>query len=405
MKKILVYILTKGNHPTLYDITEELASGFERIGLDVIRVDISNRDEVQNAYYMMQDGEIEFSIGINSIVSNMTNVAGECIYKNLDTPYVSIMLDAPYNVSTGNSAFECKKHLLCLLDRSHLSIITELFPEKKFWGKIFLPLGGIQCDEDIFGNQRKYDVIWASSIYENGNPPKQWHNEPTLKPYRKILDDVAEFLIYNTVSVVEGFDYVLKQRGLYDKEFTKLFLPFYFMIFYYIKAIRRVRSIEFLIKNDINIDIFGKGWESVSLLKSKWGKNINLHGEVSYQQVLQVTKQAKIVYQDQAEFNNGAHDRVFSSMLNGAVVVTEFSTYLAEEFEEDKEIFFYDWKSGLNQVRVINDLLNDESKRLSVAVSAYGKAAARHRWSNRATSVVEVVELLKFRDKLGEYSG
>lgn len=400
MKKILVYIFTKGNHPTLNDISEEIANGFENIGRDVIRADISNRDDIQNAYYLMQDGEIDFSVGLNSVVSEMTNTTGECIYKDLDTPYVSIMLDAPYNISTGNIAFECKKHLLCLLDRSHMPIIKDLFPRKKFWGKMFLPLGGIQYDDNIFDTQRQYDVIWAANVYENGNPVKQWHNDPMLKPYRGILDDVAEYLICEPVSVAEGFDYVLKRRGLYDEEFANIFLPYYFMIFYYIKIIRRIRSMEFLLRNDIQVDIFGIGWDTVPLIRYNLNKNIKLHGQVSYQEVLQATRQAKIVYQDQAEFNNGAHDRVFSGMLNGSVVVTEYSTYLAEEFVEGNDIFFYDWKNGLNQVQVIHDLINDESKRLSVAISAYGKAATHHRWSNRAASIVEAVELLKIRDSL-----
>ena len=45
--------------------------------------------------------------------------------------------------------------------------------------------------------------------------------------------------------------------------------------------------------------------------KDKWCKNIRLHGALSYAEILDITSNAKIVYQYQAEFNNGAHDRVF----------------------------------------------------------------------------------------------
>lgn len=82
----------------------------------------------------------------------MLNDKGESCYKNLDVPYVSILLDAPYNPTIGNILFNCKNHFICVLDKSHLSLIDELFPQKKFIGKMFLPLAGMAggVDDDIF---------------------------------------------------------------------------------------------------------------------------------------------------------------------------------------------------------------------------------------------------------------
>ena len=141
--------------------------------------------------------------------------------------------------------------------------------------------------------------------------------------------------------------------------------------------------------NDIPVDVFGNGWDIVPFA----GK-LKLHGPVSYEQSLEIASQAKIIFQDQADFNHGAHDRVFTGMLNGAVVVSEFSHYLAEEFEAGRDLFMFDWQNGDQQVQVNHELLADESKRLSVAVSAYGKAVRRHRWANRAERILEAVDVL-----------
>ena len=43
----------------------------------------------------------------------------------------------------------------------------------------------------------------------------------------------------------------------------------------------------------------------------------------------------------------------------------------------------------------IKEILNDESKRLAVAVSAYGKVNECHRWINRAQSIVEAMAILE----------
>lgn len=395
MRNILVYGC-EGNHPTLELISKEIAAGFEQIGCNVFYCPFTDSDKIQEGYYKMQDGNIDFSIGLNNFPSTMLNDKGESCYKNLDVPYVSILLDAPYNPTIGNMLFDCKNHFVCVLDKSHVSLIDDIYSSKKFMGKMFLPLGGIAGgnEDEIFSRERLYDVVYASSIYENGDPGRKWHEVLELKPYCNFLDDIADYLINNPVSVDEGVKYVLKERGLYDDIFRKKILPFYFALFFYIKAIRRVKSLEFLVKNDIVVDVFGAGWENVPLVHSKYGKNIKLHGQVPYKTVLDVTSKAKIVYQDQAEFNNGAHDRVYSSMLSGAVVVSEYSTYLQKEFIDGQDIFLYDWKNGLSQIQVINELLNNESQRLSVAIGAYGKVTNKHRWVNRAQSIIEAMSLL-----------
>ena len=152
MKNIIVYGCEEGRHPTLELISREIATSFEEIGCNVLYCPFNDSDKIQEGYYKMQDGEIDFSIGLNNFPSGMLNDKGESCYKNLDVPYVSILLDAPYNPTIGNILFNCKNHFICVLYKSHLSLIDELFPQKKFIGKMFLPLavmaGGV--DDDIF---------------------------------------------------------------------------------------------------------------------------------------------------------------------------------------------------------------------------------------------------------------
>lgn len=397
MRKVILYIPTAGKHPTMERICNELSKGFSAIGKDVINIDLENNSEVQIAYDMMLSGDVEFSVGLNTSVANILKSNQKCIYEYLDVPYVSVLLDAPYNTSTGNLGFECKKHFLCLLDKSHLGIVKKLYPHKKFYGEMFLPLGGIAGgnEDEVFSRERPYDVVVSASSFSSGNPVRFWHEDEADKNFIRILDDVADYLLTEPVSVAEGFKYVLNERGLYDDKFMLAMIPYYFKVFRYIKTVRRAKSIELLVKNDIQVDIFGDGWDNVPIVRDNIGKCVRLHKGTSYQEALDLMARAKVIFQDQAEFNNGAHDRVFSAMLSGAVVVSEYSSYLDKEFSNGKDIFMYDWKNGLSQVNVIKELINDESKRLSTAVIAYGKANERHRWINRAQSIVEAMAILR----------
>lgn len=397
MRKVILYIPTAGKHPTMERICNELSKGFSAIGKDVINIDLENNSEVQIAYDMMLSGDVEFSVGLNTSVANILKSNQKCIYEYLDVPYVSVLLDAPYNTSTGNLGFECKKHFLCLLDKSYLGIVKKLYPHKKFYGEMFLPLGGIAGgnEDEVFSRERPYDVVVSASSFSSGNPVRFWHEDEADKNFIRILDDVADYLLTEPVSVAEGFKYVLNERGLYDDKFMLAMIPYYFKVFRYIKTVRRAKSIELLVKNDIQVDIFGDGWDNVPIVRDNIGKCVRLHKGTSYQEALDLMARAKVIFQDQAEFNNGAHDRVFSAMLSGAVVVSEYSSYLDKEFSNGKDIFMYDWKNGISQVNVIKELINDESKRLSAAVSAYGKVNERHRWINRAQSIVEAMAILR----------
>lgn len=46
-------------------------------------------------------------------------------------------------------------------------------------------------------------------------------------------------------------------------------------------------------------------------------------------------------------------------------------------------------------MQVVHESLSDESKRLSAAISAYGKVKVKHTWKNRAMSVIEALDILR----------
>ena len=157
----------------------------------------------------------------------------------------------------------------------------------------------------------------------------------------------------------------------------------------YIKVYRRIKAVRFLVDNGIRPDVFGDGWEN-----APYADKLNIHGSITYLRSIEVISQAKVLFQDQAEFNDGAHDRVFTAMLNGTVVVSEYSKYLDEEFEDGKDIFLYDWKDGPNQVQIINALLRNEFMRISAVKDAYEKVNNSHLWINRAQSIIEAVSFI-----------
>ncbi|MBE6105134.1 glycosyltransferase [Anaerovibrio lipolyticus] len=390
-KKVLVYTTSLG-HPSMKRITHDIVQGFEQLGVDTVAADLDDLPALVRARNLLLSGQIAFSAGVNDTGRHMVDNDGRCIYGYLDTPFVSIMLDAPYNVATDNIAFPCINHYVCLLDKTHQEALKICYPKTHFAGSMMLPLGGSSgpCEDEIFSMDRPLDVVYSASIYHGGDFKPAWMEDDTSPFIVAILKDVVDYMLANPVSMLDAFKVVLDSRGLCWEEYIHKFTPYMFSLFFYVKHRRRYNAVEALAKAGFTVDVYGSGWEWVP-----FADKLRVHGEVDYEEVLDAFAKTKVVFQDQAEFNNGGHDRVFTAMLNGAAVVSEYSTYLENKFEANKDIFLFDWKNTVSQLQIVDELINNESLRLSTAISAYGKASANHRWANRANSIMEMMSVLR----------
>ena len=340
---------------------------------------------------MLMHNEVLCSIAMNA---NMLEIYGSdkptYLYNYVDTCHVSLLQDAPYSVKIGNIYIPARKHIICYLDRSHqqmMDLLQLATPNSK---KLFLPMPGCTNSnkslDDIIYQEKKYDVVVCAGLW-NGNPQREWHSKAD-RVTSIILDNIADYMEEYPVNIYTATQIIFKDMGMNIEIMLPLLKEYLWSLLEYIKVYRRIKSVEFLVNNGIRPDVFGGGWEN-----APYADKLNVHGYITYQDSIEVISKAKVLFQDQAEFNDGAHDRVFTAMLNGTVVVSEYSKYLLEEFEDGKDIFLYDWQNGSSQVRIVDKLLNDEGMRLSAAISAYCKVNNKHRWKNRAKSILEILSI------------
>ena len=98
---------------------------------------------------------------------------------------------------------------------------------------------------------------------------------------------------------------------------------------------------------------------------------------------VQAVRNAKISLNVMPWFQDGAHDRVFTAMLQGTAALTDASRYLREEFADGEEIVFY----PLTRLSELTDqtkrLLSDQDRLSRIAQRGYEKAKIRHTWAAR----------------------
>lgn len=390
-KKIIIYVAEMEKLHAFGVFLDNLGQTFQELGYDVIYIDMENLTKIEMAIGMLMRNEVLCSIAMNA---NMLEIYGSdkptYLYSYVDACHVSLLQDAPYSAKVGKICVPARNHIVCYLDRSHLQMMELLGLVMPNTRKIFLPMPGCtnsdKSIEEVLHTKKKYDVVVCAGLW-NGNPQREWHNEADVVT-SAILDNIADYMEEYPVNIYTAAQFVFKELNLNIEIMLPLLKKYLWPLLEYIKVYRRIKAVGFLVDNGIRPEVFGSGWES-----TYYANKLNIHGSITYPESIDIISQAKIMFQDQAEFNDGAHDRVFTAMLNGTAVVSEYSKYLAEEFEDSRDIYLYNWKNGLNQVEIVKELLNNDSMRFSTAISAYGKVNNKHRWKNRAESILETVFL------------
>ena len=91
-------------------------------------------------------------------------------------------------------------------------------------------------------------------------------------------------------------------------------------------------------------------------------------------------------------FKDGAHDRVFNSILNGAVCVSDKSKYLCEELKEGEGVCYYELEQMKELPNIVRELLSDDEKRRTIINNGMEKVRKNHTWENRAKQIAEWIE-------------
>jgi hypothetical protein len=147
----------------------------------------------------------------------------------------------------------------------------------------------------------------------------------------------------------------------------------------------RGKAIQSLVDADIPVHCIGAGWETLSVNN----KNRLTHTEYSDTEVcLKTISEAKIALNVMPWFKRGAHDRIYSSMLNGAVCVTDKSQYLAEHFTDGDMLRYYDLKHLSALPTIVTGLLESPDTMQQIADRARTYAQEHLTWKQYAEKLI-----------------
>lgn len=407
MKDKKYIIMFKGGVETLEYFSMEIARTFEEKGYSIYWFDLicAEQSTKELRDFIKEVGKAAIAC---AFTFNFEGVAGEKgIYlQNEDNIVISNIWDESgihvYNMVVDHPLYYHKyvkyipeSYTQLSIDRNHQKYLKRFFPDIETY---FVPLAGTGLYErHTFGidlpllpyEDRKIDVIFT------GN----YTRPETFDKYLAGMDDDYRNLYYSLVDEVYNNPELLiedvlekRLRKEIDEPFNDMQLrecmPNLAFVDLSVRFLYRADVIRNLVDNGIKVHIVGAGWDRLECMHPE---NIIMYGSGNSQDCLDKIAQSKISINVMPWFKAGAHDRIFNSMLNGAVSVSDDSSYLTEIFEDGKDIEFYSLKNVGQVADKVAILLDSPQKIKDITRQAYEKCITNHTWHNRAEKILEII--------------
>ncbi len=398
-------ILFVGVHDTLDIFMYELNEEFQKLGYKTLIYDTTKSSESLIALSDFIKKPVKAAITFNNLGFNMELTPGHNIWEDLNIPIINILMDHPYMHTNALNSAPYNSIVLCI-DKNHMNYLTEYFPEISVVG--FLPHGGstsqtgsvvgsrstIKCtlsQTPLPLSSRNIDVLYTGGIstpFIDNVKPDFDNLIISGEDAHKLETNIYDRLM-NSPSLT--FEEVIKDEvintlhlNLDNKEMRSLIADMHYIEMLVTSEYRK-KVIKTLVESGIKVTLYGSGWESCDWINNP---NLNFKGRVSAYDAVQLMGNAKIVLNTMTWFKNGAHDRIFNGMLQGALTVTDTSVYMEDNFNgyegtnQNTVLFRLEEIDGLPEK--INYYLNNLSVSQKIADRGREEALAHHIWSVRA---------------------
>ena len=393
MKRIVMVI---GGVETLEYFSYQMGKTFVEMGYQVFYYDLKN--ESQSARTLRKFIRVGETVLVTFNFEGLEKEPGVYkpgmgyIWDEYKIPCYNIAADHPYYYHERLADLPKRYHHISI-DRYQEQYFKEFYPE--FHHEGFLPLAGTELEKQDGENVKaveKSASVRSMDIVMTGNytPPSfcephiNWINEEYAAFYRGIIADLIE----NPNQTIEAAELRHCEREMGKTPYDEIRIAMHRMIFIdlYVRNYWRGEVVKTLVDAGMVVDVFGKGWEELACEKPE---NLRIHPQITSEECLQQLRQAKISLNVMPWFKDGAHDRVFNSILNGAVCVSDKSKYLCEELAEGEGVCYYDLTDLASLPQNMQDLLHDDHKMQEILKKGVEKVRKYHTWDARAKQIAK----------------
>lgn len=378
MKRLLFFV---GVYDTLDIFTCELQKEFHLLHYETMIFDVRKTKEslIELADFVQKP--VTAAITFNNLGYNMELEEGKNIWEQLQVPCINILMDHPFCYKKALDDSPSNAVVLCT-DRNHMKYLNRFYPKIPITG--FLPHAGKETGlirRPLL--ERNIDVMYAGNLSRSfaGNIMPDFSKYHTFDAKKICRETYCDLIVHPSKTTEQALEDSLLASGivLEDNQLKDIISDLHFIDLYAVSYFRE-KAVQVLAEDGIQIALYGAGWDQCEWVSRP---NVFYGGKVPADEVVEKMADAKIVLNTMTWFKDGTHDRIFNGMLQGAVVVSDPSVYMDEEFSESEIVFF-----ALEEINClpqkVHEVLDDLSKYQRIADEGYHKAKQYHTWKNRA---------------------
>ena len=405
MGKVDRVILFKNAVETLGYFSEQIAQTLRQEGVEVFFVDC---DQICESLASLP----RFAkCGRTALITfNFIGISGEEVFLQENGAYVWELYEPGYlNLLVDHPLYYHKKikmlspgirermKLFCL-DREHVAYVKRFYPDMEVH---FLPTAGNveigmgrNGDFTVFlqsYRRRSYDLIFTANYVpfrEMYQKIEAFETDYRIF-YQEMLDDLILAPGQSLHRVMER--HLLQELCVVSEEEMAGAFSNMVMIDLCIRAYFREKVLAELADSGVTVHLFGADWEKFRDNRGlcRHPENLIVNGrQISSAECVRAMRNAKLSLNVMPWFKDGAHDRVFTAMLQGCVSLTDDSRYLRAEFEDGKDLVFYSLEHIKRLPGLVFGLLEDEERAAEIAGRGYRKACVSHTWKQRTEKLM-----------------
>lgn len=246
-----------------------------------------------------------------------------------------------------------------------------------------IPNAKINANNNLCIKDRPIDIVLTGNLIVKQSFEKYiTQNGPEYEAfYREIIQDVISDPQKTSEEVIE--EHIRREIPNVTMDELRFTLSKLIFVEMYARAYFREKAVRELVDHGLKVHILGGGWD---LFECKHPENLFRHDNTDSKQCLEMLQMAKMSLNVMPWFKNGAHDRVFNTMLNGGVLLTDTSLWMNSFLRSGENCIVFPLENMDAFSEQVNALIGDTDTMQSMADEGY-KTALPHTWASRVREI------------------
>ncbi len=381
--KILMLKIKSVCYDSTFYLADLYGGALEKLGYEVEYFSTATESIVDLERYSGKrfDAVIDF----NSILPNLDTDEDTLFLDEIDAPFYDYILDHPlYHNKQLKSPLK-NFHVICL-DYDHGEYVRKYYPHIQ--SVHTLPLFALPLEQSV--KDRTIDIMFTGTYTPSNFTYEKINSFDKL--YADEMKMMIDILLANpwmtqeqaVLKMAEDLNFDVNAINMRDRLYS------FFMVDMYVKAYYRERLVGEVLKTGRTLTVYGAQWE---LYEQATAKNLDIHDYVTFRETPRLMSQANICLNLMPWFKAGIHDRVFTAMNAGALMVTDNSRMLEENFVDRQDLLIYEL-SHMEQIpNLIEYGMSDIARREWLSENGQNKVKDKHGLETRSLQLSEILDI------------